>query len=76
MARSIYTFIEEGATVVSSFPYSEVRKLNPKRFSEGAWEFSYTLYNEPFAYFMNIPGKTVDQCYADMLATLKSNFGA
>ena len=74
VAKSIYKFIEEGATVVSAFPYSEVRKLNPKKFSEGAWDFAYTLYSEPFAYFMNVKNRTVDQCYNDMLNTLKSNF--
>jgi hypothetical protein len=74
IAKSIYEFIKEGATVVSSFPYSNVRKLNPKKFSEGAWDFVYTLYTEPFAYFMNVPNRSVDQCYNDMLTTLKNNF--
>lgn len=74
IAKSIYKFIEEGATVVSSFPYSEVRKLSGDRFSEGAWDFAYTLYSEPFAYFMNVPNRSVEQCYTDMFNTLTNNF--
>ncbi|MBE7084015.1 MAG: hypothetical protein E7373_05405 [Clostridiales bacterium] len=76
VARSIYKYLEEGATIVDNLPLSNYIRDNQELYAEGRWEFRAPggykgVYYDPIQLFMeqnkNAVNVTVQQCYNSML---------
>lgn len=76
VARSIYKYLEEGATIVDNLPLSNYIRDNQDLYAEGRWEFRAPggykgVYYDPIQLFMeqnkNAVNVTVQQCYNSML---------
>ncbi len=76
--QSILTFIEEGAKVAPNLAIATKRRLYPSDpgFNESNNGFAFVAkvgnatLKEPFSYFFNNPGKTVNDAFEDMKNTI------
>lgn len=75
VAKSIYVFIKEGATIVDETISASERKSNPTSFAEGAWSFDHGDWKDPLHYFLDRPNDTVDNCFSYVERMLRSTFG-
>lgn len=75
VAKSIYVFIKEGATIVDETMNSSVRNNNPTRFAEGAWSFDHGDWKDAIHYFLDRPDDTVNGCFTYVERMLRSSFG-
>ncbi len=83
VAKSIYKFIEEGATIVDNLPIADYMRSNQELYAEGRWDFRAPggykgVYYDPILLFMEKSTNgvtTVKQCYDSMLSQFTADWG-
>ena len=63
VAKSIYDFIQEGATIVNEMNNGAFRNNNISAFAEGAWSFNHGDWKDPLAYFLDHHEDSVQGCF-------------